>query len=730
MGSLVSRRCARVVLATVACCAGVVPGVFGASVASAAGATPTSVAAGTYHACAVLSDTTVECWGQNSGGANGDGTTTAESLPVSVQNATGTAALTGVTQIATANDSCALLGDGTVRCWGGNAYGQLGIGTTSGPQSCGGQACSPLPVEVKNTDGSGPLTNVTQLALGGNDACAVLADTSAVCWGDNMDGQVGNVNAPLIVDVPVVVKLDPSAQPLTGIASMSVGGTDACAVLTNGTARCWGYNFFGQVGDGTRQTRGAPTAVMNSSGSAPLSGVAQIAVGANVTCALMSDQTVQCWGRNSVGQIGDGTTAFDQLLPTAVVSAPGSGGLSGVSRVTAGGDDACALLTDGTVRCWGDNGFLELGDGLVVGPDTCGQSFCGTTPQTVEAGPGQGALSGVSAISTAGLNTCALLNGGAVRCWGHNADMELGDGTTVSRCFPAQVGVVGPAAQAPTIPTGVTAVRGVGQATVHWALQTGDCGTPVTSFNVTASPGGTHLTVSGWLSSQWQTSVAFYPLTPGVAYTFTVTATDDVGTSAPSVPSNAVTPLGGPSAPTAVTVTPGNGTATIHWTAPTHTNGSAITGYSITPYQNGVGLGPHPFKSLATTETIARLINGRALTFTVAAINGYGTGTPSAASKPVIIGVPRAPTGIKATKVGAGKLKLTFNAALNDGAAISHYTATCTSTNHGVAKTAVGKASPIIINGLTTGKTYTCTVTATNGRGTSPASTPSTPTKP
>ncbi len=675
----------------------------------------------------MLSDSTAECWGQNTAGEVGDGTTTPASLPVAVLNDAGKAALTGVTAIAAASDSCALLNDGTVRCWGGNSYGQLGIGTTSGPQACSGQACSTLPVEVEDPAGSGPLTDVTAIALGGNDACAVLADTSAVCWGDNQDGQIGNVNAPLDADLPVAVKNDPSGLALTGIVGISVGGSHACAVLMDGTARCWGYNFLGQFRDGTRQQGSAPTEVLDSSGMSPLSGVVQIAAVEDGTCAVLADQTVQCWGGGAYGQLGNGTTTFDQLLPTSVYSGSGPGVLSAVSQVAVGGDNACALLSDGTLACWGDNSFLQLGDGILVGPNSCGSGFCGTTPQPVEDSSTHAAMTGAIGVSTVGVNACALLNGGAVRCWGQNADLELGDGTSVSRCFPADVGVVGPSAQPASVPTGVSATRGVGQATVHWALQTGDCGTPITSFTITASPGNTTVTVSAWLNAEWQTSAAFYPLTPGVVYTFTITATDAVATSAPSTPSNPVTPLGGPNAPTAVTAIPGDRSATIHWIPPTKTNGSAITGYSITPFQNGVSLGPNPFNSLATTQTLKRLIDGRGLTFTVAAINGYGTGTPSTASRVITIGAPKAPTSVKATKMTAETLKVTFVAPANNGATILHYTATCKS-NGETGKTATGKNSPLNVGGLTKGKTYTCTAAATNSRGTGPSSTASRPT--
>lgn len=216
-----------------------------------------------------------------------------------------------------------------------------------------------------------------------------------------------------------------SASTCVGVAEMAAGGyAHSCARLTDGTVRCWGFNFYGELGDGTLTTRSNPVAVSG------LSGVAEVAAGHRHTCARLTDGTVRCWGRNNTGQLGDGTTGFGSPTPVAV------SGLSGVAELAAGGSDSgshtCARLTDGTVRCWGDNTSGQLGDGTTTNR---------STPVAVSG------LSGVTHIAAGGAHTCARLTDGTVRCWGWNFRGQLGDGTTTNRSTPVAVsGLTGVAA--------------------------------------------------------------------------------------------------------------------------------------------------------------------------------------------------------------------------------------------------------------------------------------------
>ena len=241
-----------------------------------------AITAGYEHTCAVLSGGTVQCWGNNSYGQLGDGTTTDSNVPVSVTG------LIGVTAITAGLDhTCALLSAGTVHCWGWNADGELGNGTNAGPQTCGASACSTVPVSV------GGLTGVTAISAGYDLTCAVLSGGTVQCWGTNTDGQLGN-GTNTDSNVPV------SVTGLTGVTAISAGAT--CALLSAGTVQCWGYNKYGQLGNGTNTGSNVPVSVTG------LTGVTAISAGyAKHACALVSDKAIQCWGDNEYGQLGNGT---------------------------------------------------------------------------------------------------------------------------------------------------------------------------------------------------------------------------------------------------------------------------------------------------------------------------------------------------------------------------------------------------------------------------------------
>lgn len=184
----------------------------------------------------------------------------------------------------------------------------------------------------------------------------------------------------------------------------------AGAQASGGTAYGWGENDSGQAGSGTPGTD-----VLTPAPVAGLSGVTQVAGGYEHALALLSDGTVRAWGENSYGQLGNGTTT-ESLTPVPV------SGLSGVVAVAAGGENSFALLANGTVVAWGDNEYGELGNGATSGPETCGSSACSKVPVPV---PG---LSNVVAIAAGYYYGVALLSNGTVMTWGYNYYGEVGDG--------------------------------------------------------------------------------------------------------------------------------------------------------------------------------------------------------------------------------------------------------------------------------------------------------------
>jgi len=279
-----------------------------------------------------------------------------------------------------------------------------------------------------------------------------------------------------------------------------------------------------------------------------------------------------------------------------------------------------------------------------------------------------------------------------------------------------------------TAPPFVTATAGNARAFLQWGVPANDGGSPIVSYRVTASPGGQSMTVPVKPGTQSGTLTG---LSNGVSYTFTAVATNAYGDSPASAPSAAVKTYGPADAPTNVHATAGVGSATITWTAP-FDEGSPIYDYVVTASPGGKKADAAP---PATKVTMNGLTPGTTYTFTVAGNNGAGAGTESAPSNKVTIPAPPARPAAPHVQSGpapgaTGSLRVTYTAPANHGSAITKYTAKCTPANGGASKTAThagATAAPITISGLPTKTAYRCTISATNARGTSPASAASAP---
>lgn len=284
------------------------------------------------HTCALTSGGGVECWGLNHLGQLGDGTTANSATPVDVPGlSSGISAVVGGS-----NFSCALTTGGTVKCWGVNSYGQLGNNTTT---------TSNTPVDVSG------ITGASAIAAGSTHACAVTS-TGVKCWGRNDTGQLGN-NTTTNASTPVTV------SGLSGTTtSITAGFGHTCAIDAVGT-KCWGRNDSGQVGNNTTTNALTATAV-NSAGN----GAVTVSAGYGFTCSLNSASAVKCWGSSSAGQVGNGLLT-NALIPTQV-----TGLTTGVSLLTTGQSHACARLTDGSTKCWGLNSSGQLGNGTTTNSST------------------------------------------------------------------------------------------------------------------------------------------------------------------------------------------------------------------------------------------------------------------------------------------------------------------------------------------------------------------------
>ena len=250
-----------------------------------------------------------------------------------------------------------------------------------------------MPVDV-----SGLVVGVNAIAAGGTHTCALTSPGGVKCWGYNYYGQLGdgtNLDRLAPVDVTGLG---------SGVKAITAGDSHTCAIASSGGVKCWGKNLDGQLGDGTNGNRAFPVDVPGLG-----SGVKAIDANYSHTCALTSSGGVKCWGYNYFGQLGNGTTS-NSSLPVDV-----SGLGSGVNSIAAGGSHSCALMLSGSVKCWGYNYDGELGND---------DHYEKHTPVNVF-----GFESGINAISTGSYHSCALSSSGGVYCWGNNYSSQIGDGS-------------------------------------------------------------------------------------------------------------------------------------------------------------------------------------------------------------------------------------------------------------------------------------------------------------
>jgi alpha-tubulin suppressor-like RCC1 family protein len=491
------------------------------------------VAMGWHHTCALASDGSLWCWGDNSSGQLGDGTGETRAAPVQVASPG-----SGVVQLtASGNSTCALGRDGWLWCWGVNDGGQLSSQTfayAASPTLVSGLGAAVAQVALavdyacaRRTDGSvwcwgylnaGSVTSLSfapvqvagisrdaaSLAAGASHVCALKVDGTVYCWGNNNAGQLGNGSTVSSL-VPVqVMGLDQpalriyagsdetcaivkdgslwcwgsSAVNTTPVLAANLPDTEevalgmqlSCARKRDGTLACWGLNDHGQLGDGTLYPSGQPVTV------ASVTGAKQVAVGESTACAIDATSNLRCWGSNDWGQLGTGSLPF-QTEPRKVASLK-----TPAAQLAASFASYCARLTDGTVSCWGQSYYVELGYGRQA--DTSGPvpiSGLGKSVTQIAAGSAGticallsdggiwcwGMISNAAGVSdrqpvpsqVAGLpaavevaagavHACGRLADGSVWCWGRNDDGELGNGTSsFFEPLPTQVKLGQPAVE-------------------------------------------------------------------------------------------------------------------------------------------------------------------------------------------------------------------------------------------------------------------------------------------
>ena len=325
----------------------------------------------TGHGCIGSEEGEIYCWGFNGSGQLGNGTDVGSSTPVQVSDiSTAEKVVTGEAH------SCALLSDGTVRCWGDNNYYYLGTGD---------QVDAWEPVEPSG------LTDVIDIATRSSHSCAVQQDGEVLCWGFSGEhlGYSGIGSVP-----KVVTGLAGNAQ------AIAVGGAFSCALIEGGSVQCWGSNSAGQLGhdDNADDASQSPVDVVGVDGAVALSS------GSSHICALIDDGTVWCWGAGTSHQLGknSGTNSY---APTQVV------GLDDAASVSAGLQHTCAARDNGTVSCWGKSDYGEAGTG--------------TTATVLRAWDVMQGIDNAVEVYAGTFSSCAVLEGGAVQCWGDNQNARI-----------------------------------------------------------------------------------------------------------------------------------------------------------------------------------------------------------------------------------------------------------------------------------------------------------------
>ena len=307
--------------------------------------------------------------------------------------------------------TCALLDTGAVRCWGDGPHGQLGYGNTDNIADDETPASSAGDVNVGGS--------VVQLAAGGYHTCALL-DTGAVrCWGLGNDGQLGYGNTDYIGDDETPASAG-DVDVGGSVVHLTAGWYHTCALLDTGAVRCWGTGFAGQLGYGNTARIGddeTPASV----GDVDVGGtVVQLIAGGSHTCALLENGAVRCWGFGLLGRLGYGNA--DTIGDNETPASAGDVDVGGtVVHLTADSQHTCALLDNGAVRCWGHGYYGQLGYGNA---NNIGDNETPASAGNVDVG------GSVVQLTAGSFYTCALLDNGAVRCWGYGRYGQLGYGYT------------------------------------------------------------------------------------------------------------------------------------------------------------------------------------------------------------------------------------------------------------------------------------------------------------
>jgi ELWxxDGT repeat protein len=361
-----------------------------------------SLVTGEWNTCALDNNGNVFCWGRNGNGQIGNGQTGTAGCGSSGHKCKDTPTATNdlgsdVISLAFGHQhGCGLLDTGVVKCWGRNNNGQLG--------TSGGDKNTPQTVNL----GSG--RTATSIYAGGHSTCAILDDASVKCWGLNDEGQLGIGSSSSSTSTPTTIS---SLGTGRTAVSLATAYNAVCALLDDGSVKCWGYDDQGQLGNGGSNSdlRSPPASAINLGTGRTAKAITG---GEFHFCAILDDDSIKCWGEGADGKLGTGSTG-NRNTPTSTSGSFASGRYA--VAIDAGYDHTCAILDNGQLTCWGSDADGQLGNGATTGTKSSLQS------STVSLGTGRTAIS----LSAGGEHTCAQLDNGQLKCWGNRADGQVGD---------------------------------------------------------------------------------------------------------------------------------------------------------------------------------------------------------------------------------------------------------------------------------------------------------------
>ena len=577
---------------------------------------------GNGYSLALSADGTVYAWGRNEYGQLGNGVTATNSpIPVAVKT-TGTS-MDGKTimQVAAgATHSLALATDGTIYAWGKNEYGQLGNDSTIN---------SPVPVAVKTTGTPMDGKKIIQIHAGYEHSLALASDGTVYAWGRNNYGQLGKNDA---TDAHIPAAVRTLGTPMAGkiIVQLAAGNSQSIALASDGTVYTWGWNQYGQLGNGTTMNSRIPVAVVTA--GTPLAGktISQIAAGNAHALAMTDDGTVYTWGWNQHGQLGNNST-INSSLPVIVktTDTPLAGKM--ITQITSGGSpNSLVLANDGTMYTWGWNRYGQLGNGT-TGMDAKTPVAVSTAPPSALAPSApKVTFDGIEATNATIVNSTTITATTPAHAAGLvDVAIDLGDGDELYKAAKTSSYRY---ATVPDAPANLATAPLDNAVRLTWTAPANNGGSPITDYVIQYSAdGGIIWSIYSHIAST-STTVTIPFLTP-TTYTFRVAAVNAIGTGAYSATATGRTRYITLSAPTSVdiAVTPAGGTKMSSKSANVLVATNAATGYklslSMQSTNRNLTNGSQAIAPTTGTQTAPIALSGSAWGYRVNGIGNFGSTT-------------------------------------------------------------------------------------------------------